>query len=180
MNSLASDGVKTCNGDDNGCSNNMLSVNNGDNNSATPNTPEIINALTKINPLDDYLRHNSPTVEDRLFSPGDYSNSADTCSSNSNLGSPSSPVNVQKNMHSQFIKEELKVRLQQKARKNNAAAAATGVATTPVCVEQPVICSVLGHDDCSLDLDEYDGNSSNSETFKSSASYEVSILGFFS
>ncbi len=125
--------------------------------SKTPNTPEILTALSKIHPLDDYMTRRSSVAEDRLFSPSDYS--ADTCSStSSNIGSPSSPVSLQ-NMRSQLIKEDLKMRLRQKAREKRASMSAE-----PMQVATP--CSSLMYDDGYLDLDENDGNSSNGDSSK--------------
>lgn len=114
---------------------------------AVPKTPEIINSLIAISPLEEYMGKRG-IHEYESFS-------GDTCSStSSNVDSPTSPVTV-KNMRSQLIKAEVKIRLQKKQQKNISTNEEDSVCQN----QQPTRSSWLGCDESSMDTEEDDGNS---------------------
>lgn len=136
-----------------------------------PNTPEILSALISINPMDTFMSQqrgaNSPTDD------------TDSCSvASSNLDSPSSPPN-QINLRTQLIKEDLKMRLQERRMRNSEDQPQSQQ------LQQPLRCKVShrqhpplearysssGCDESSMDTEEDEGNLSNGDT--NSNGYEV-------
>lgn len=127
-----------------------------------PNTPEILSALISINPMDTFMSQqagvNSPTDD------------TDSCSVvSSSLDSPVSPTNPL-NMRTQLIKEDLKMRLQER-RMRNREDSPQQQHPQPQCREasqQPHLplearYSSSGCDESGMDTEEDDGNLSNGD-----------------
>ena len=135
---------------------NNVIVNNSDANGNTtgiPKTPEILNLLASISPLEECLKGNG-TV-DKMSSMDSFS--ADTCSSSSTVDSPTSPISHRpSDIKLQFIKTNLKLTLEKKRKNQNLSSNESDM--NPSSHDSCVKC-----DESSMDTEEDDGNSSHSE-----------------
>lgn len=135
--------------------------------SRIPKTPEILNLLAAISPLDECLRENNVVVATATIgkiSPSADLFSADNGSSSSTVDSPTSPQKPASNIKLQFIKTNLKLTLERKRRnhnindKNSEPDSRTSSSSPPPSRDSCAKC-----DESGMDTEEDDGNSSQGE-----------------